>query len=433
MNRRLAFTLAVLFGLNFMNFYDRQVVGAIGERIKNEWQLTDGDLGALTTAFMLLYGVVGIPLGRLADRGRRRIVLGVGAIVWSAFTALSGVATGFASLFVYRMGVGVGEASCAPTANSLIGDLFPSHQRSRAISIFMLGLPLGLGASYAVSGLIMQVTGGWRGALFVAAVPGVILGLLAFLLPDPVRGAADGATDAPPASDRGAITAILRIPTMWWIIASGALLNLNMYALGGFLTSFLVRYHGLEIADANYLRAGVYGFGALGMAAGGVLGDRVARRRVDGRLRAAAFCLLLAAPFALIALLQPRGSYWIAALLMLPACFLHYTYYSTVYASIQDVVEPARRGTAMAVYFLVFYLATAAGLYGFGRLSDAFARGAVAGGATPADAAALGLHSALFIVPVIATAVALVLWAGSRSMPLDHSRMRERLQTRSPI
>ena len=215
-----------------------QVVGAIGERLKNEWQLTDGELGGLTTAFMLLYAVVGIPLGRLADRGRRRIVLGVGAIVWSGFTALSGLATGFTSLFIYRMGVGVGEASCAPTANSLIGDLFPSHQRARAISIFMLGLPLGLGASYAISGLIMQATGGWRGALLVAAVPGVVLGFLAFFLPEPTRGAADGVAHPPPPADRNAIREILRIPTMWWIILSGALLNLNMYALGGFLTSF---------------------------------------------------------------------------------------------------------------------------------------------------------------------------------------------------
>ena len=112
MNRgRLAFTLALLFGLNFMNFYDRQVVGAIGERLKTEWQLSDGQLGGLTTAFILLYAVVGIPLGRLADRWRRPVILGTGAIVWSAFTALSGLASGFASLFIFRMGVGVGEAS----------------------------------------------------------------------------------------------------------------------------------------------------------------------------------------------------------------------------------------------------------------------------------------------------------------------------------
>lgn len=426
---RLAFTLALLFGLNFMNFYDRQVVGAIGERLKNDWQLSDGQLGGLTTAFILLYAVVGIPLGRLADRGRRPIILGTGAIVWSAFTALSGLASGFTSLFIFRMGVGVGEASCAPAANSLLGDLFPANQRARAISIFMLGLPLGLGASYAVSGLIMQATGGWRGALFVAAVPGVVLGLLAFFLPEPLRGGADGHTRAAPRSDPDAIRSILRIPTMWWIIVSGALLNINMYALGGFLTSFMIRYHGLEIGNANLFISVIYGFGGgLGMLAGGWLGDRAARNRVDGRLRAAAVALVLAAPLVLLALSQPRGAYWSFALIMLPGSFLHYIYYSTVYASIQDIVEPTRRGTAMSVYFLAFYFATAIGLYAFGRLSDHFAANAAAAGATLVESRALGLYGAMYVIPLIATVVGGVLWAGSRTITRDHARMQERLR-----
>ncbi len=426
---RLAFTLALLFGLNFMNFYDRQVVGAIGERLKNDWQLTDGQLGGLSTAFILLYAVVGIPLGRLADRGRRPAILGAGALVWSAFTALSGLASGFASLFIFRMGVGVGEASCAPAANSLLGDLFPKHQRARAISIFMLGLPLGLGASYAVSGLIMQATGGWRGALFVAAIPGLILGLLAFLLPEPVRGSADGHASATTSADPEAIRAILRIPTMWWIILSGALLNLNMYAMGGFLTSFMIRYHGLDIGNANFFISVVYGFGGgIGMLAGGWLGDRAARRRVEGRLRTAALALVMAAPFVVMALQQARGSYWSFALLMLPGCFLHYIYYSTVYASIQDIVEPARRGTAMSVYFLAFYFATAIGLYAFGKLSDHLAAGAVAAGASLVESRALGLYGAMYVIPVVATLVGAVLWAGSRTMAADHARMQERLR-----
>jgi MFS family permease len=427
---RLAFTLAILFGLNFMNFYDRQVVGAIGERLKNDWQLSDGQLGGLTTAFILLYAVVGVPLGRLADRGRRPLVLGVGAIIWSAFTALSGLASGFASLFIFRMGVGVGEASCAPAANSLLGDLFPAHQRSRAISVFMLGLPLGLGASYAISGLILQATGSWRTALFVAALPGFLLGVLAMFLPNPPRGSADGQTGTATPRDPRAIREILRIPTMWWIILSGALLNLNMYALGGFLTSFMIRYHGLDIGGANLLVSVIIGFGGgLGMLAGGWMGDRAARKRANGRLRAAALSLALAAPTALIALQQSRGSYWSCAALLLPAAFLHYVYYSTVYASIQDIVEPVRRGTAMAVYFMAFYFATAIGLYAFGRLSDYLAAGAVVAGATATDSRALGLYGAMYVIPVVAVLISTALWMGSRTIAADHARMKQRLAT----
>src|SRR4029077_17509519 len=120
---------------------------------------------------------------RAAPRGRVR-QRASGAAVGSGMTVGSGLAVGFGSLFVLRLGVGVGEASCAPAANSLIGDLFPATQRARALSIFMLGLPLGLGASYLVSGLITQATGSWRTSLFVAAAPGLVLGLLAFYLPE---------------------------------------------------------------------------------------------------------------------------------------------------------------------------------------------------------------------------------------------------------
>src|SRR5215831_4751922 len=168
------FTLLELLGINTMNFYDRQVVGAVGEQVRKEWNLSDRQLSALTTAFILLYAAVGLPLGHWADVGRRRFILAVGVLLWSVMTALSGLAWNFASLFVLRLGVGVGEASCAPAATSLLGDLFPSHRRGRALAAFMLGLPLGLGLSYLVSGHIAH-TLGWREALYVAAAPGLLL------------------------------------------------------------------------------------------------------------------------------------------------------------------------------------------------------------------------------------------------------------------
>src|SRR6516164_570174 len=221
---RRVFTLLVLLGINTMNFYDRQVLGAVGEPVRKEWDLSDRQLSALTIAFILLYAAVGLPLGHWADVGRRRLLLAVGVLLWSMMTALSGLAWNFASLFVLRLGVGIGEASCAPAANSLLGDLFGPQKRSRALSVFMLGLPLGLGLSYVISGRIVQALS-WREALFVAGVPGLILGLLALGLPEPVRGGADRQAAAAPLQG-SALLGVLRIPTMWWIILSGALLNL---------------------------------------------------------------------------------------------------------------------------------------------------------------------------------------------------------------
>src|SRR5205085_34921 len=136
--------LLILFGINTMNFYDRQLVGVLAEPIRKEWNLTDASLGWLSAAFTLIYAAVGVPLGRLADRWMRTRILSMGLAIWSVLTAASGFTWSFNSMFAARIGVGVGEASCAPAANSLIGDLFPASRRSLAISIFMLGLPVGV-------------------------------------------------------------------------------------------------------------------------------------------------------------------------------------------------------------------------------------------------------------------------------------------------
>src|SRR5689334_22321399 len=133
MKTRTGVALAILFAINMMNFFDRQILGAVGEQIRKEWQLSDTALGTLGTAFTLIYAIVGLPLGRLADKMARTKILSVGVLVWSALTAASGMCTSFAQLFVVRLGVGLGEASCAPAASSLIGDLFPAHKRSNAL------------------------------------------------------------------------------------------------------------------------------------------------------------------------------------------------------------------------------------------------------------------------------------------------------------
>jgi MFS family permease len=425
-SRKLTFALLLLFCINLMNFYDRNVVGAVGERIKAEWMLTDGQLAGLSTAFILLYAVVGIPLGRLADTGSRRGMLAGGVTVWSVFTALCGLAGGFGALVACRLGVGIGEASAAPAANSLIGDLFPPSRRARAISVFMLGVPAGAGASFLISGLIVQATGGWRPALFVAAAPGFLLGLLALRLPEPVRGAADPDVAVRARSAWQSIRVVLSTRTMWGIIASGALFNLIAYALSAFLTSFLIRYHGLNIDIANRFTAGIMGLGGgIGMLAGGWMGDHLGQRGARARLLLAASALCVATPLAWVALQQTRGDYWRFGLAMFCAVAAMYVYYSAVYATIHDIVEPPMRGAAMSVYFFVFYMFTALGLVGFGALSDARYAVALAGGASAADARALGLHDAFSTVPVLSVLTAAVLWIASKSADADHARVRQ--------
>ena len=134
MPSRARYALAVLFAINLMNFFDRTIFGAIGETIRREWGLGDAAIGALGTAFTLLYAVVGVPFGRLSDKHARTRILAVGLFAWSFLTAASGLARSYWQLFAVRLGVGVGEATCAPAANSLIGDLFPKARRAWALS-----------------------------------------------------------------------------------------------------------------------------------------------------------------------------------------------------------------------------------------------------------------------------------------------------------
>jgi predicted MFS family arabinose efflux permease len=420
---RPAWTLAVLFVLNTLNFFDRNVLGAIVEPLRRDWSLGDGQIGAIGTAFTLLYAFVGLPLGRLADTSRRTALLGAGALLWSAMTALSGLASSFASLFAARMGVGVGEAVCAPAATSLLGDLFPSARRGRATAVFMLGLPVGVGLSYVVGGAVAQ-RWGWRATFLVAGLPGLLAAGACFALPEPPRGGAESHAVGARRREGSALSLLARTPSLSWIVASGALHNFNMYALSTFVPALLTRHHGLSVRDAGALSGLMFGvFGGVGMMTGGWVGDRVAARREGGHLVTSAAALGLSVPLTVLFLVQPRGEIGLALACICPALLLMYLYYAPVYATIQDVVEPSRRGTAMAVYFCAMYvLGASLGPVGTGLLSDRLSARAAAAAGSPVVTEAFraqGLHQAMYVVPVVGVLLALVLFAGARAAARD--------------
>jgi predicted MFS family arabinose efflux permease len=423
-NRRAWFALTVLFGINLLNFFDRQLPGALGEPIRREFGLSDTALGFLGTIFTLIYAAVGVPLGRLTDRWIRTRLIAMGVTVWSVLTAASGLAWNYTSLFVSRLGVGVGEASCAPASQSLIGDLFPPHQRSRAFAVFMLGLPLGLCSAYFASGYIGS-TLGWRAVFLLACIPGLLMGALALLIREPERGAADsmhiGSSAAAVASP---YKAVLSIPTMWWIIASGALHNFNMYAINAFQTPFLQRFHEVGLREANNISAVVLGaVGVIGLLAGGWLGDRLNVHRPNGRMLLSALAMLAAAPCVYLAINRPAGELTSFTLLMGLGVMMTFVYYATIYAAIQDVVDPRLRGTAVALYFFAMYvLGASLGPVAIGFLSDTFAlRAMTATGATEMTEAfkAKGLHDAMYVIPILMLLASLVLLAGSRTIAGD--------------
>jgi predicted MFS family arabinose efflux permease len=417
---RLLLSALVLFAVNVLNFYDRHVPGALTEPIRKEFHLTDTQIGLLGSAFIWIYALVGLPLGRIADSASRKKLLAVAILIWSSLTASAAFAGSFTMLLFSRIGVGIGEAGCAPAATSWLGDLFPPDKRSRVLALFMLGVPVGGALSFFFSGPLAQAYG-WRAAMILAAAPALLLVPALLLLPEPKRGASE-ISPAPLAPS--SMWTILRIPTLWWIIASGALLNFSLYAISTFLPAFLSRVHGLSLASSGTASGIVYITGGLtGCALAGYLGDAAIRRRKDGRLRIAALTSLAAAPLACLGVLQPAGSLLAAVIFLTLTYSLLTSYYGLVYSAIQDLVAPNQRGATMAIYFMAMYMCGASfGPLLTGRLSDFLAHRAAgqAGSAAVTEALrAVGLQQAMLIIPVLSVALAVVLFVGSRTMATD--------------
>ena len=420
------FALAVLFGINLMNFFDRQIAGALLEPIRIEFGMNDASSAWVNTAFTLIYAVSGVPLGRLSDTWHRTRVIAIGVTFWSVLTATSGLAIGYWTYLFTRMGVGIGEASCAPAGQALIGDLYPAEKRARAMGIFMMGLPLGLFASYLLSGAIAEAWG-WRAAFFVACLPGLILAVAALKIREPARPAADSAARAQAGTSTFGV--ILRVPTMWWIILSGILFNFHAYAVNMFQNAFLQRFHEVSLGTAGKLSAFSLGLaGAIGLLVGGALGDRLRVKMANGRLLVAAVSMLLAAPCIYIALEQPKGSVTVFTILMAASSACTFVYYATVYSAIQDVVPTHLRATAVSVYFFAFYVLGASfGPTIMGTLSDRMAHDAMlAAGASEMTTAfrATGLHTAMYVMPVLVLLCSASLFVAAKTVAKDMRRVQ---------
>ena len=425
--------LFLLFLANVFNFFDRVVPSIVMEPIRLEWSLSDFQIGMLGTAFTIVYALAGIPLGRMADTGSRKKIMGWGLLLWSGLTAVNGAVQGFWGFLLARMGVGIGEASYGPAANSLIGDMFPANRRARAMGIFMMGLPVGLLLAFFTTGWIVQAFGSWRAPFFVAAVPGVLLALLMFKLREPQRGAAEvvAVNSAPIVKP---IRTILATPTMWWLVLAGLCYNFATYANTSFMVPMLQRYFGLELTQASMsvgVIVGVTGLFALPL--GGWIADRLHERVRNGRLLFGGVSLLLTSLCTGIALVAGQiDVLWFVGLFALGWVFA-YNFYTCVYTAVQDVVEPRLRATAMALFFAGLYLLGGGlGPLIVGGLSDYLAQQAMlsAGVSEMSEAfRALGLHSAMYLVPVAMALTGMFLLIAMRTFSQDAQKMLQSAQS----
>ena len=420
--------LFLLFLANLFNFFDRTIPAIVIEPIRLEWHLSDLQIGLIGTAFTLVYAIAGLPLGRLADTGSRRKVMGWGLTVWSGLTAVNGMVGSFWSFLLVRMGVGIGEASYAPAANSLIGDLFPAERRARAMGIFMLGLPLGLLLAFFTIGAMVQHFGSWRAPFFIAAVPGLLLAVFMFFIREPARGAAEAVASSQAPLDRP-LRRVLSIPTFGWLVLAGLAYNFATYACNSFMVPMLQRYFQLPLQQAAVATGVIVGVtGLIGLTLGGLIADKIHQRRANGRLLFGAFSMLVATLGTGLALAVGRVEIGVFVALFGIGWLFAYNFYTCVYTAIQDVVQPRLRATAMALFFAGLYLLGGGlGPVVVGSLSDHYARLAMAeAGAVEMTEAfkAVGLHDAMGLIPVALLLTLVFLLFAARSFVRDAQKMK---------
>src|SRR5256886_14768939 len=253
------YVLAVMVGINFLNYLDRYILPAVANKIQAEFHLTDGQVGLLGSAFLLVYAVATVPFGIWADRGVRKTVIGIGVTIWSLATLFTGLARSCAQLFAARAVMGIGEASYSPAGTALLGDYFKKEGRGRAMPVWASAPAVGIAVGFAGGGIVASILG-WRAAFYMTAVPGLVFAVLAFGLREPLRGAAEarGPQIGKPASITWRTFAeLLRIPTLRATIAAETAL---FFVLGGaafWLPTYLQRRVALGTGTAGTLAGGV--------------------------------------------------------------------------------------------------------------------------------------------------------------------------------
>lgn len=420
--------LFLLFLANLFNFFDRTIPAIINEPLRLEWNLSDFQLGLIGTAFTLVYAVAGLPLGRMADTGSRAKIMGWGLAVWSGLTAINGFVQGFWTFLLVRMGIGIGEASYAPAANSLIGDMFPANKRSRAMGIFMLGLPLGLTLAFFTIGYMVKAFDSWRAPFIIAAVPGLILAFFMFFIREPQRGAAEEVKVAQGKVEKP-LRKVLIIRTFWWLTLAGLAFNFAAYANNAFMVSMMMRYFGVGIGEASAATGIIVGLtGLLGLTLGGWVADHLHQRFARGRLLFAAASMAIATVCTGWSLWAGRIDFSLFVGVFAIGWLFSYNFYTCVYTALQDVVEPRLRATAMALFFAGLYLLGGGlGPVVVGWLSDYYADAAMlAAGASEMTEAfkAIGLHNAMYLIPITLLLTMLLLLQASRTFQADALKMR---------
>ena len=298
-------TLTLLMLAYTLSMCDRMILSILFPDIKAEFGLTDTQLGFLGgISFALFYATMGLPIAKLSDQYSRKRLIIASLISFSIMTALGGMATGFISLLVFRIGVGIGEAGVNPASHSIIADYFPPQRRAFAMAILMLGGSFGMMFGFVGGGFIAEAYN-WRIALVSVGVPGLLLAVvMARSLREPGRGTYEIETPPPPPPIRTTAATMWANPAMRHLIAGGIAVGLMGYGFTQWLPTFFMRTHDLSQSQTGMLMAGLFGIsGAIGALAAGKWFDRLSTRGFQHGMRMLAIVPFFTGPFFIMGLL----------------------------------------------------------------------------------------------------------------------------------
>jgi predicted MFS family arabinose efflux permease len=365
--RYVTFLLLLVF---IFNQADRTVMAILMEPIKREFALSDSQLGFLGgPALAVLYATLGIPVARRADRGDRVGIISIAVALWSCFAMFSGAAGTYSQLMLTRVGVGVGEAGFTAIAQSLIGDYHSSKERTGALAIFMLGIPLAGMVSTLLGGWINQGYG-WRAAFIAVGLPGLILALVVRLTIDEPS---HRLTATPGLADRVPLRQVFA--TLWHrqsqrhLVIAITLANVVVAGTLAWTPTFMIRAHGMATGElGSWFALFMGGGGGIGILVGGYLSRRIGSKDERTDVRVLSWGAMLLAPVLTAALLCPSKQG--ALFLLFPSYVLMFTFYAPAYSLIQALTETRMRATVLAVTLMSQALLGALGIWLLGFLSD---------------------------------------------------------------
>ena len=360
--------LAMLLVVYTFNWLDRQILGILAPVIKADLGLSNTQLGALGgIAFAALYSTLAIPLALVADRTSRSWVITGALVVWSGFTALCGFAGGFWQLFLFRLGVGVGEAGGVAPSYALISQYFPPERRARAMSIYSMGIPVGLAMGVLFGAAIAKAVD-WRAAFVVIGLAGVVIApIFRLVVKEPPR------VEAP--AGRAPVSAVFAIlvrkPSFWLLAFASAMSSLAGYGLAFWTPSIAIQTFGFDLTTTSYFFGSLLLFGGVtGTLLGGVLADRLGKTDRGAYAKVSMVAWLINAPLFVAGFLSPSPvTAWL--LLLIPNA-LTLVFVGPLMTAVQHLVPSHMRATASASFLLINNLiGIGGGSWVLGGLSDA--------------------------------------------------------------